>query len=190
MIPPWHWSFSAGRGEQWMRSQGGQCKAWRICWPSKVDISTAITGHKITKIEKTRGLMVELHVTEMGRLLYNGPHNRDILQPLTLKEIIQLHNNKPPPFFTTNGWWSVMFVESGFAVNYPQVLSLQSLCFLFVWKPISLTKRRRLYPLCTGHMTNSRGCNSRCDWDNRPRATRTRLGHWQVIWEDLCVTFS
>lgn len=85
----------------------------------------------------------------------------------------------------------ITFVESGFAVNYPQVLSLQSLCcFLFVWKPISWTKGKRLDPLCTGHMTNSRGCNSRCDQDNRPRATRTRLEHWQVIWEDLCAQFS
>lgn len=104
--------------------------------------------------------------------------------------LIQPHTNKPPPFFTTNGWWGITFFKSGFAVNYPQVLSLQSLCcFPFVWKPISWNKGKRLDPLCTGHMTNSRGCNSWCDQDNRPRATRTRLGHWQVIWEDLCAVF-
>lgn len=164
-----------------MRSQGGQCKAWRICWPSKVSISTAVTSHKMTKIEKTHGLMVGLYVSRWvglncTPLLYNGPHYQDHTH------LIQPHINNLLPSSQPMDDGELFFFKSGFAVNYPQVLSLQSLCcFPFVLKPISWNKGKRLDPLCTGHMTNSRGCNSRCDQDNRPQATRTRLGHWQVI---------
>lgn len=168
-----------------MRSQGGQCKAWRICWPSKVAISTAIDSHKMTKTEKTHGLMVGLHVLRWVGLkrtprLYNGPHEQDhILRPHTSFNLTPT-NLLPSSRPMDDGALRLLSLDLLLIIPKSYLYN-RSVVFFFVLKPTRWSKGKRLDPLCAGHMTNSRGCNSRCDQDNRPQATRTRLGHWQFI---------